>query len=134
MDREHALGSLLLGLFFFRHTNGHGRGAVRAGQPRQQGGRPGRETRAFASGMPRRMAPPGLGQGDSTRLVLSSRVDAAKPHQQKEDTPMDEQSFQDETPHGQVLEVPTDKPRSISEKKLEANRRNAQKSTGPITA
>jgi hypothetical protein len=80
------------------------------------------------------MAPPGLGQGDSTRLVLSSRVDAAKPHQQKEDTPMDEQSFQDETPHGQDLEVATDKPRSISEKKLEANRRNAQKSTGPITA
>jgi len=46
---------------------------------------------------------------------------------------MDEQSFQDEAPHAQDSELDSEKPRPISEKKLEANRRNAQKSTGPVS-
>jgi hypothetical protein len=60
-------------------------------------------------------------------------VDAAKPHQKKEDITMEDQPFQDEAPQGEDAEMALKGPRPISEKKLEANRRNAQKSTGPVT-
>jgi hypothetical protein len=60
-------------------------------------------------------------------------VDAAKPRQKKEDRPMEDQPFQDETPRGEDAEKGSNEPRPISEKKLAANQRNAQKSTGPTT-
>ncbi len=46
---------------------------------------------------------------------------------------MEDQPVQDETPRGEDAEMGPTEPRPISEKKLEANRRNAQKSTGPVT-
>jgi hypothetical protein len=60
-------------------------------------------------------------------------VAAAKPRQKKEDRPMEDQPFQDETPRDEDAEMGPEEPGPISEKKLAANRRNALKSTGPVS-
>ena len=46
---------------------------------------------------------------------------------------MDEQSFQNEAPHAPGSGPRSDEPRPISEKKMAANRANAQKSPGPTS-